>query len=529
MPALMSIQNLSIIFEQGRRKKIVVDDINIDIFAGKTLALVGESGSGKSAIASSILQLLPYPSAYHPRGRILFESLDLLKLNKKSLQAIRGNQISMIFQEPMSALNPLHTIEQQIGETLRIHQGLNRQQAKIKTLEWLAKVGISQPNRRLKSYPYELSGGERQRVMIAMALANTPKILIADEPTTALDVTVQKNILALIHSLKEDLDMGVLLISHDLPMVKKYSDNIAVIHQGSIVEQGTANDIFNTPKHHYTQALITAEPPAQILQTTHAHPLLTGKNIQVRFALNKPIFSKNKRWFSAVNNVNIQVNKGETLGIIGESGSGKSTLAMALMLLQKSEGALFFDNVALKKLTPRQLRTYRKAFQVVFQDPFASLSPRMSIHHLLIEGLDVFEKHLSQQQKTLKVIDALKETGLDPSIRHRYPHEFSGGQRQRIALARALILKPKLIILDEPTSSLDRIVQNQIIQLLKALQDKYNLSYIFISHDLKVIQALSHYIIVMQSGKVVEQGHATQVLTAPTAPYTQTLIDAARN
>ncbi len=526
-PALMSIQNLSIAFEQGHTKNTIVRNINMEILTGKTLALVGESGSGKSAIALSILQLLPYPIAYHPSGRILFNHLDLLSLNKKSLHAIRGNQISMIFQEPMSALNPLHTIEQQIGETLRAHQGLNKQQAKIKILEWLTKVEIAHPQRCLKSYPHELSGGERQRVMIAMALVNTPKILIADEPTTALDVAVQKSILALIHSLKEDLNMGVLLISHDLHMIKNYSDSIAVMHNGSIVEQGTANDIFNNPQHHYTQKLMAAEPSGQPIPASQPYPLLTAKKIHVRFALNKPLFSKNKRWLTAVDNVDIQVNKGETLGIIGESGSGKSTLAMALMLLQKSEGTILFEDIALKKLTPRQLRASRKAFQVVFQDPFSSLSPRMSIHHIITEGLDVFENTLSKQQKTLKVIDVLKETGLDPNIRHRYPHEFSGGQRQRIALARALILKPKLLILDEPTSSLDPLVQNQIIELLKSLQKKHNLSYIFISHDLKVIQALSHHIMVMQAGKVVEQGRATQVLSAPASRYTQTLIEAA--
>lgn len=529
MQALVSIKNLSIAFHHGGQKNIIASDVNLDIFAGQTLALVGESGSGKSVTAMSILQLLPYPTASHPSGSILFNGLDLLQLSEGNLQKVRGNQIGMIFQEPMTALNPLHTIEQQIGETLRLHQKLNKHQAKKETVKWLNKVGIPNPESRLTSYPHELSGGQRQRVMIAMALANKPKVLIADEPTTALDVTVQKQILELIDSLKKELNMGVLLISHDLGVVKKYSDRIAVMSQGKIVEQGCPNDIFNSPKNAYTKMLIEAEPSGQPIDVANPKTLLSSQALNVKFALNKPLLKKNTKWLTAVNNINLQVNIGETLGIIGESGSGKSTLAMALLRLQNSTGTIDFDNTNIQLLSNKALRPYRKSLQVVFQDPFASLSPRMTIAQIITEGLIVFDTQLGEKDRDEKVIEALKEVGLDPNMRNRYPHEFSGGQRQRVAIARALILKPKLIVLDEPTSALDRAVQVQIIDLLRNLQQKYKLTYIFISHDLKVVKALSHTIIVMKDGNIIEQGKTHLVLSEPQQPYTQALLDAALN
>jgi microcin C transport system ATP-binding protein len=526
---ILDIKNLDVAFNHQGQQNLVAHNVCLQVFAGQTLALVGESGSGKSVTAMSILQLLPYPTACHPNGQIIFDGMDLLRLTEKNLQAIRGNKIGMIFQEPMTALNPLHNVEKQIGEVLRIHQGLTKRQAQKETISWLGKVGIHNPESRLKSYPHELSGGQRQRVMIAMALANKPKILVADEPTTALDVTVQKQILDLIQHLKEQLNMGVMLISHDLGVVKKYSDAIAVMSQGEIVELGSPMEIFKAPKHTYTRELISADPKGAPISTGNPPECLHTKQLSVEFPLNKPLFRKPTLWLNAVDCASISVKRGETLGIIGESGSGKSTLAMAILRLQNSHGEIVFEGAPLHGLSAKAMRPFRKELQVVFQDPFASLSPRMTVAQIISEGLNVFEKPTkdSQQEQDSAVIAVLQEVGLEPASRHRYPHEFSGGQRQRIAIARALILRPKLIILDEPTSALDRTIQAQIVELLRNLQDKHKLTYIFISHDLKIIKALSHNIIVMKDGKIIEQGSAQAILESPQHPNTQALLNAA--
>lgn len=527
MSTLLSIRDLSIGFKQGDTSTIVAQSINLEIFEGKTTALVGESGSGKSVVAHSILKLLPYPTAFHPAGSIQFQGQDLLALPEKQLRRVRGNEIGMIFQEPMTALNPLHTIQKQIGETLKLHQGLNQRQADQQALTWLEKVGIRNAKSRLKSFPHELSGGQRQRVMIAMALANHPKVLIADEPTTALDVTVQKQILELLDELKSSLHMGVLLISHDLGVVKRYSERVAVMHQGRLVEVQPTCDLFRTPQDEYTQTLLTAKPKGEacVLNEIQSTPLLSCDRINVNFVISKPLF-KPANTFNAVSNTSLELKKGETLGIIGESGSGKSTLAMALLKLLPSRGAILFDGQRIDQLKPKAMRPYRKNFQVVFQDPFASLSPRMTVEQIIAEGLEIYE-NLSPEDRLTRVSSALKEVGLNSDALHRYPHEFSGGQRQRIAIARALILKPKIIILDEPTSALDRAVQAQIVDLLRDLQQKHQLSYLFISHDLAVIKALSHRILVMRQGEVIEMGSTDQVLNNPDQPYTRSLIEAA--
>lgn len=528
MSALVSIQNLSVGFKQGESSRIVAEQINLELFQGQTTALVGESGSGKSVVAHSILRLLPYPTAFHPAGKILFQEQDLLSLPDKQLRRVRGNDIAMIFQEPMTALNPLHTVQKQIGETLKLHQGLSQHQADQETLAWLGKVGIDNPKGRLKSYPHELSGGQRQRVMIAMALANHPKVLIADEPTTALDVTVQKQILELLEDLKASLQMGILLISHDLGVVKRYSDTVAVMHQGRIVEQQPTPDLFKTPQDNYTQRLLSAKPSGSACERPHregAAPVLSSEALNVKFIISKPLF-KPAITFDAVNQASFGLQRGETLGIIGESGSGKSTLAMALLKLIPSSGVIHLKGQRIDNLSAKAIRPYRQNFQVVFQDPFASLSPRMTVAQIIAEGLNIYEP-LTEEQKASRVSEILEEVGLESSAMHRYPHEFSGGQRQRIAIARALILKPSVIILDEPTSALDRAVQKQIVDLLRNLQAKYQLSYLFISHDLAVVRALSHRIIVMKRGDIIEAGDTNAVLSNPSHSYTKTLIEAA--
>ena len=484
---------------------------------------MGESGSGKSVTAMSILKLLPYPNAHHPNGQILFEGQDLLTASDKHLRQIRGNKIGMIFQEPMTALNPLHTIEKQIAEGLRIHQGLDKFSAQKKVVHLLGEVGIKNPESRLTSYPHELSGGQRQRVVIAMALANSPKILIADEPTTALDVTVQKQVLELINHLKQQHNMAVLLISHDLGVVKHYSNSIAVMKNGIIVEQGATQDTFTSPQHSYTQQLMASAPSGQPHPSANPTPCLHTQNLNVTFVLQKSLFGKTLKQLHAVNAVNLTINKGETLGIIGESGSGKSTLAMAILRLQNSQGAIDLNGVRLDLLNPKKMLPIRKTLQVVFQDPFASLSPRMTIAQIIAEGLLLQPSH-TKHNVELAVIEILKEVGLDPESRHRYPHEFSGGQRQRVAIARALILKPEVIVLDEPTSALDRTVQVQIVELLKNLQQKHQLTYLFISHDISVVKALSHKIAVMKDGAIVETGETETLINNPQTAYTQSLI-----
>ncbi len=525
--SLLTVNNLSVAF--GAEDNLVVDQVSFSMEKGETLALVGESGSGKSVTAHSILKLLPYPFAKHPSGEVLFKDENILSLSEKHMRAVRGNKIGMIFQEPMTALNPLHTVEKQISEILELHQGLRKQQARSKTIELLELVRIHDPEQRLKHYPHELSGGQRQRVMIAMALANTPEILIADEPTTALDVTVQRSIMDLLQQLKSDLGMAMLLITHDLGMVKQHADAVAVMHQGKLVENAETQQLFANPQAEYTQSLLASDPrgePLPLDAEAEKNIALAVDNLQVKFPLHKPLFKKPSKFLQAVKGASVKVPKGSTLGVVGESGSGKTTLAMALLRLTQSEGEIVFSGHTLSGMSDKAIRPLRKSLQVVFQDPFASLSPRMPVAQIVAEGLKV-HSDLSESDMDKRVVEVLSEVGIDPETRHRYPHEFSGGQRQRIAIARAVILDPELIVLDEPTSALDRAVQVQVLDLLRSLQAKRGLTYVFISHDLKVVKALSHQVIVMKEGEIVEQGTAQKVLGEPEHAYTQALLEAA--
>ncbi|RJG51276.1 ABC transporter ATP-binding protein [Motilimonas pumila] len=518
---LLSVKELAVSFAD----KAVVQDLSFELSAGQTLAIVGESGSGKSVTALSILGLLP-ESAHHPKGEILFANENVLTMGKSALQQLRGDRIGMIFQEPMTSLNPLHTVGKQIAEVLWLHKGLSYAQAKPQMLELLALVGIQDAENRLQAYPHELSGGQRQRVMIAMALANEPDILIADEPTTALDVTIQKQILELLKDLQQKLGMALLMITHDLNVVKHYADNVIVMCQGKQVEAGSTQQIFQTPKHSYTQALLDAEPTGMMSSVTSANTLLTANDIKVWFATEKGWFGKVKQYKKAVNGISLQIAEGETLGIVGESGSGKSTLAQALLGLNDSSGEVVYLGQRIDKQSHKELASLRQELQMVFQDPYGSLSPRMSVQQIISEGLLVHHQ-LPAEKVAQKVAQVLTEVGLPEDAANRYPHEFSGGQRQRIAIARAIILQPKLIILDEPTSALDRTVQKQIIDLLRQLQKKHKLSYLFISHDLAVIKALCHRMIVMQGGQLVEQGSVAEIFSSPKANYTQQLLKAA--
>lgn len=520
---LLRVENLSVAFND----QCIVKQVSFSVCAGETLALVGESGSGKSVTAHSILKLLPYPCASHPSGKINFNGEDLLNLPDNALQKIRGNRIGMIFQEPMTALNPLHSVEKQISEALYVHKGLNKQQCREKTLELLHKVQIPNPKQRLKSYPHELSGGQRQRVMIAMALACEPELIIADEPTTALDVTVQREILQLLQDLQRQENMALILITHDLGVVRHYSDRICVMHQGEIVEQNSCEELFKAPSNPYTKELLDSRPKGQASPCDEsAEVILSTDKLSVKFPLHKPLFRAPYKFVHALKPTTISITQGSTLGIVGESGSGKSTLAMAILRLLASDGEIRYQQVQLQKLNQAQLRPYRKDIQVVFQDPFASLSPRMSVSAIIAEGLKIHE-NLSPKETELRVIEIMRTVELDPQTRHRYPHEFSGGQRQRIAIARALILEPKVIILDEPTSALDRAVQVQVITLLRRLQQQLKLTYVFISHDLDVIKALSHQVIVMRAGEIIEQGSCEKILQQPQNSYTQALLEAA--
>ncbi|WP_417582851.1 ABC transporter ATP-binding protein [Nitrincola sp.] len=520
---LLSIKNLSVAFADTP----VVHQVNLQIHPGECVALVGESGSGKSVTALSVLQLLPYPLASHPQGQILFQGEDLLQLSEAKIRAIRGNRISMIFQEPMTSLNPLHCVEKQIGETLQLHAGMNRKQARTRILELLELVGIPEPEKRLKQYPHELSGGLRQRVMIAMALANEPQLLIADEPTTALDVTIQKQILELLKSLQQKLNMAVLLITHDLNVVKRYADRVCVMHQGRQVESSPCQVLFEQPQHPYTRKLLNAEPdgrPADVADSSHK--VLETQSLKVWFPIHTGLFKRVSGHHKAVNDINLTLHRGETLGIVGESGSGKTTLALAILRLIHSDGRINFAGQNLNQLAQKAIKPYRKQMQIVFQDPFGSLSPRMLVGESIAEGLEV-HGITDTADIEQRIIQALEDVGLPTDIRNRYPHEFSGGQRQRIAIARALVLKPELIVLDEPTSALDRTVQKQIIELLRDLQARYQLSYLFISHDLAVIRALSHKLLVMKEGIAVEQGEAKAIFANPEHPYTRELFLAA--
>lgn len=523
---LIAVRDLAVEFVTGSKVQRVIEGISFDIRKGETLALVGESGSGKSVTAHSLLRLLPYPLARHPAGSIEYAGQDLLKLKPEQLRNIRGNRIAMVFQEPMTSLNPLHTVGQQIGEVLAWHKGLRGEAAHARIIELLELVGIPEPTKRLKAYPHELSGGQRQRVMIAMALANEPELLIADEPTTALDVTVQLKILDLLKDLQARLGMALLLITHDLNLVRRIAHRVCVMQHGCIVEQASCDDLFRAPQHPYTRELLGAEPSGEPASNPAGPPLLEVDDLRVWFPITKGVLRRTVDYVKAVDGIDFSLPQGQTLGIVGESGSGKSTLGMAILRLLSSRGAIRFQGQALNGLSQQAVRPLRRQMQVVFQDPFGSLSPRMCVSQIVGEGLRIHGIGTAQEQEQA-VIDALKEVGLDPETRFRYPHEFSGGQRQRIAIARALVLKPALILLDEPTSALDRTVQRQVVELLRTLQAKYNLTYLFISHDLAVVRALSHQLMVIKQGKVVEQGPAEQVFAAPQHPYTQQLLEAA--
>ena len=525
---LIKVEDLSVDFRGGGKITHAVKHVSLDIGRAETMALVGESGSGKTVTALSILKLLPYPSASHPSGKIWFKGENLMSLRDAALRSIRGNNISMIFQEPMTSLNPLHTIEQQVGEILKIHRGLSDRAARERVLDLLGKVGIDDPKGRLASYPHQLSGGQRQRVMIAMALANEPDLLIADEPTTALDVTIQAQILDLLAKLKDEFHMAMLLITHDLGIVRKMADRVCVMNNGEIVERGATQQIFASPQHPYTKHLLASEPKgAPPPANAKAQTILEAKDLKVWFPIKRGFLRSIVGYIKAVDGIDLAVKEGQTLGVVGESGSGKTTLGLALLRLISSDGPIVYLGNRIDGYDSKRMRPLRRHMQIVFQDPYGSLSPRLSVGQIIEEGLLIQNHGLSQDERNARVARALKEVGLDPAWRDRYPHEFSGGQRQRIAIARALVLEPKFLILDEPTSALDVSVQAQIVDLLRALQRKHKLAYLFISHDLKVVRALANSIIVLRQGKVVEQGSARTVFAKPKTDYTKALLAAA--
>ena len=525
---LLSVEDLSVSFRQGGRETLAVDRVSFTIDRGETVALVGESGSGKSVTALSVMKLLPYPAASRPTGRILFKGADLLTASDKDLRRVRGKDIGIVFQEPMTSLNPLHTIERQVGEVLKLHQGMGDAAARVRVLELLEKVGIRDAQSRLGAYPHQLSGGQRQRVMIAMALANQPDLLIADEPTTALDVTVQAQILQLLRDLQAETGMAMLFITHDLGIVRRMAKRVCVMTQGEIVEAGDTEDVFTHPRHSYTRHLLAAEPKGDPPKADLSAPVvMQGDDIRVWFPIKRGLLRRTVGHVKAVDGVDVAIRRGQTLGIVGESGSGKTTLGLALMRLISSEGKIVFLGREIEGQSFKAMRPFRSEMQIVFQDPYGSLSPRMSVAEIIEEGLRIHSPGLSVAERDRKVVRALEEVGLDPSTRHRYPHEFSGGQRQRIAVARAMVLEPRFVMLDEPTSALDMSVQAQVVDLLRDLQRRHDLAYLFISHDLKVVKALANEIVVMRNGKVVERGEAGRVFDHPETDYTRALLAAA--
>ena len=522
MTSLLSVNNLGVKFQSDGSEVIAVDGIDFEINKGEVLALVGESGSGKSVSALSILSLLPNNADVS--GSIKLQGNELLGISHKELKSVRGSEVSFIFQEPMTSLNPLHTIEKQLREAVELHSAAYFSNISEYIVELLTRVGIDSPRQRLSAYPHQLSGGQRQRVMIAMALANNPKILIADEPTTALDVTIESQILDLLVDLRKDTEMGILFITHDLGLVKRLANRVCVMKNGKIVEDGLVSEVFEKPSHPYTRKLLfanTSVSPDPVDEK--ADVVAEVSSLKVWFPIQRGLLKRTVGFVKAVNEANLTVREGETIGVVGESGSGKSTLALALMRLIKYEGSVYFNGRNLNEFSLKDLRKLRKDIQIVFQDPYGSLSPRMTCEQIILEGVKVHFPYSAQDTQNL-VSEAMLEVGLDPKTRHRYPHEFSGGQRQRIAIARAMALKPKLVVLDEPTSALDRTVQVQIVDLLKALQKKHKIAYIFISHDLKVIRSMSHRIIVMKDGNIVETGDAEQVYTNPQNTYTKNLL-----
>jgi microcin C transport system ATP-binding protein len=535
MPAepLLYVRDLSVAFRHGKTEALSVNRVSFTLERGETLAIVGESGSGKSVSALSVVRLLNYPAASHPSGTILFRPregapIDVLSADEAALQRLRGNAISMVFQEPMTSLNPLHTIERQIGEILLVHRGLSGETARARVVELLTKVGIRDPEGRLGAYPHQLSGGQRQRVMIAMALANEPDLLIADEPTTALDVTVQARILDLLRDLQRETGMAMLFITHDLGIVRRIAHQVMVMKRGEIVEEGRVADVFADPKHPYTRALIAAEPKGEPAMPHAGAPVVVeARDIKVHFPIRSGVLRRVTSHVKAVDGVSLTIRAGETLGIVGESGSGKTTLGQAILRLIRSEGAIRVLGRDVQGLGFAALRPMRRDMQIVFQDPFGSLSPRLSVAEIVAEGLHIQDPGLGDDKARAIVARALDDVGLDPAAMDRYPHEFSGGQRQRIAIARAMALDPKFVVLDEPTSALDMSVQAQIVDLLRDLQKKRDLAYLFISHDLKVVRALASHVIVMRNGVIVEEGAAAGLFADPREAYTRELFRAA--
>ena len=528
MSALLEINDLSVTFGEGEGAVEAVRNISFSINKGETVALVGESGSGKSVSALSVMQLLPYPLAKHPSGSITYNGEELVGKPDARMRELRGDQISMIFQEPLTSLNPLHSVEKQISEVLYLHKNMTPTEAHARVIELLNLVGLEEATTRLGALPHEFSGGQQQRIMVAMALANDPDLLIADEPTTALDVTIQAQVLKLLKDLQARMGMAILFITHDLGIVRATADRVCVMNEGEIVEQGPVADIFNNPRHDYTRHLLASEPkgtpdPA----SPDAVDIMAGSDIRVWYPVKKGVLRRTVAHIKAVDGISLTIREGHTLGVVGESGSGKSTLGRALLRLEKSDGSIIFEGQSIENLKNDALRPLRREMQIVFQDPFGSLSPRLSVGQIVEEGLVVHGLGGSYDERRKMIGEVLEEVGLEPAMQDRYPHEFSGGQRQRISIARALVLRPRFIVLDEPTSALDMSVQAQIVDLLRDLQVKHNLAYMFISHDLKVVRAVSHDIIVMKDGRVVEAGPATGVIDNPSTPYTQALMAAA--